>query len=155
MRIRENVGTNGSIYYEFDTFTKTWDDLGAGVDILRRFEVHQVECRWAEASWEAFGLSWDELYLNCDDFRDIWKEFVMSSEHSEWWLDGCGANWVICVELSWIRSSIRDVRVNEGTLGSKRVRNERIGTILGEENGVEIGTRCILGFREASRLLIA
>ena len=37
--------------------------------------------------------------------------------------------------------------MDEETLGSKRARNGRNGTILGEENGLVMGTRCILGFR--------
>ena len=45
--------------------------------------------------------------------------------------------------------------MNEGTLGSKRARNGQIGTVSGEENGLVMGTRCILGLKEASRLLIA
>ena len=42
-RIRKNVGINGSIYYEFDTFTKTWDNFWTCVGILRQFEAHRVE----------------------------------------------------------------------------------------------------------------
>ena len=39
------LGPNGSIYDEFDTFTRNWDNFVASVDVLRQFEAHRVELR--------------------------------------------------------------------------------------------------------------
>ena len=113
-------------------------------------------CWHLETSWGT--LSW--MTLSEDELRDIWIEIrqvvdelcwirdildklAATSEHLKWWSGNWETSGVNCGELSWMG------------LYSNCDEFEALVTSLDEENGLEMGTRCNLGFKVASRLLIA
>ena len=143
-RLERRLEQNGSIYYEFDTFTETWGNLGTYSNILRRFEARQVELWWLEANWRIFGLIWNQLWLNRDEF------------------DTCRASWRqiqnIWVELGQVALELRWFRDIEKELANTRQvqsiwsdvvweRNDLshpnwVELNLDQENGFVMGTRC-------------
>ena len=59
-----------------------WDSSETLISTLRR---GRVELRWVGTSWGAFGLSWDKLYRNCDEFESLWVTLERVNDDREKW----------------------------------------------------------------------